>query len=147
MVDHWATRAAALNRLENYFYDRANTKQGAIQGHMTWMNIYAASENWGSAFNSCYDALNAINWAIGYLVGSLAGEIRDYAIPLYLDKFTIAEAADPEEYELTVGKIMAAMIDSTTSERLMYVLTVDELRRFSWNERFETFRMAGPKGE
>lgn len=50
------------------------------------------------------------------------------------------------DYDLTAAKIMEAWIETTKTERLMTVLTLDSLRQDVWGERFQYYNIKAASG-
>ncbi len=84
-------------------------------------------------------AVGMIRDAVHSAVGNGDGHYRDN---LLMDGFHLAW--ELPLYELTAGAIIGAWVDANRSTRMSTVLTLDELRRESWNLQFTHFSIAAP---
>lgn len=107
---------------------------GAAIGLIGDANTRTACTKILSQATNCYQAIKRM---INYWPGNN---------PAYNVSFYWTRYAGGTDYELTAGKIMAAWIAGDRNERLMTVLTLDELRREAWAEPFTYFKIAPPGG-
>jgi len=135
-MSDWTTRDGLLTHIKaNYAlayedYEQALTK---IQNCLT--DIAAVTDpNAKAALTKLYNAWSMTNVGVAHLLVRKSTETPPSGVPYFLENYTIAEAPEPEEYELTWKKIIMAWSEISDAARMWTITSIDQMRQSIWHK-------------